>query len=100
MIMSTKFFIQNCWPIRQIKTILTLSVLTFFKLSVSTFALVASPIQAHAYIGPGMGLGAAATVLGLFAAVILLIVGLIWLPIRRLLRNRKKDKEANKVTSP
>jgi hypothetical protein len=39
--------------------------------------LANTPIQAYAYIGPGMGLGAAATVLGLFVAFILLLVGLI-----------------------
>jgi hypothetical protein len=52
-----------------------------------------TPILAHAYIGPGMGLGMAATVLGLFVVVILFIVGLIWLPIRRLLREYKQNKK-------
>ncbi len=93
---STKFFTQNCGLMRQTKTSLKMSMFTFFKLSVSAFALFASPIQAYAYIGPGMGLGAAATVIGLFAALMLLIVGLIWLPIRRLLRNRQKEKAATK----
>lgn len=53
------------------------------------------PVFAHAYIGPGMGLGVAATVLGLFAAFILLLIGLIWLPVRRFFRNRRqKNKKA------
>jgi len=56
--------------------------------------LTLTPIQAHAYIGPGMGLGAAATVLGLFLAFILLMVGLIWLPIRRILRRRKQKQQS------
>ena len=60
----------------------------------STLLLTLTPIQAHAYIGPGMGLGAAATVLGLFLAFILLMVGLIWLPIRRILRRRKQKQQS------
>lgn len=52
------------------------------------------PFHAHAYIGPGMGLGMAATILGLFVAFILLLVGLIWMPIRRFFRNRRQNKKA------
>jgi hypothetical protein len=37
-----------------------------------------------------MGLGVAATVLGLFAAFILLLIGLIWLPVRRFFKNRRQ----------
>lgn len=37
-----------------------------------------------------MGLGMAATVLGLFVAFVLLLLGLIWLPVKRLLRARKQ----------
>ena len=68
-------------------------MLNFF--GVSTILLLAlTPLQALAYIGPGMGLGAAATVLGLFVAFILLLVGLIWLPIRRMLRQRKQKQQS------
>lgn len=58
-----------------------------------------TPLYAQAYIGPGMGLGVAATVVGLFVAFILLVVGLIWLPIRRLLRQRKADQQAQSQTA-
>ena len=51
-----------------------------------------TPIQAQAYIGPGMGLGLSVMVIGLFVAFILLIVGLIWLPIRRILRKRNENQ--------
>ena len=57
------------------------------------------PLQAHAYIGPGMGLGVAVTVLGLAIAFFLLLVGLIWLPIRRLLKSRRPSKTDNKSHS-
>jgi hypothetical protein len=64
---------------------------------VFTAAVILSsiPLQAQAYIGPGMGLGIASIVLGIFVAFILLLVGLVWLPIRRLLRQRKQDREEN-----
>ncbi|PRY23788.1 hypothetical protein CLV78_104280 [Aliiruegeria haliotis] len=49
---------------------------------------LASPAQA--YIGPGAGIGAIATMFALVAVVILLVVGFVWYPVKRLLnRNRK-----------
>ena len=42
-----------------------------------------------------MGLGMASVVLGLFVAFILLLVGLVWLPVRRILRQRKQSREEN-----
>jgi flagellar biogenesis protein FliO len=41
-----------------------------------------------------MGLGVAATVLGLFVALILLLAGIIWLPVRRMLRQRKQKQQS------
>jgi len=51
--------------------------------------LLLIPIPAHAYIGPGAGLGAIGSVIALLGALILLIVGFIWYPFKRLLRRRK-----------
>ena len=51
--------------------------------------LIASSGQAFAYVGPGLGLGAIATVLGFIAAVLLAIVGVIWYPFKRLIRRFK-----------
>ena len=50
--------------------------------------LIASP--AFAYIGPGAGLGALGTLATLAGAVVLLVVGFVWYPVKRLLRSRKK----------
>ena len=49
---------------------------------------------AHAYIGPGAGLGAFAVVLALGAGVLFLIVGLVWYPLKRKLR-RKRESQNN-----
>ena len=44
---------------------------------------------AHAYIGPGVGAGTVAVVLGVIGAFFLATVGIVWFPIKRWLRNRK-----------
>lgn len=49
--------------------------------------LLATP--AHAYIGPGAGLGALFTLLAIVVGGFLLIVGFLWYPIKRALRKRK-----------
>jgi nitric oxide reductase large subunit len=49
--------------------------------------VVASP--ATAYVGPGAGLTAIGSVLALFGALVLALVGFVWYPMRRLLRRRK-----------
>lgn len=54
-------------------------------------ASVSLPLAgAQAYIGPGVGAGAIAVVLGVIGSVILAIVALVWYPIKRLLRKRKE----------
>jgi hypothetical protein len=63
-------------------------------------AFLAWSAKAHAYIGPGMGVGAAAAVLGILAAVILLIVGLVWYPIRRLRKSLRESKRAKGLEAP
>lgn len=45
-----------------------------------------------AYIGPGAGLGAVGSLLALVGAVLLMIVGFIWYPLKRLLRRVKADR--------
>ena len=43
-----------------------------------------------AYIGPGMGGGVIAAVLGVIGAVLLALFGILYYPIKRALKNRKK----------
>ena len=53
------------------------------------FSLIS--LNAFAYIGPGVGIGTMAVVLGIFFGFILILVGLIWYPLKRLfktIRNR------------
>ena len=44
---------------------------------------------AEAYVGPGMGLGVFAAVLGFLTAIILALAGMVWYPVKRMLRNRR-----------
>jgi hypothetical protein len=53
---------------------------------------ISSP-AAMAYIGPGAGAGLIATVLGLFAALVLALLGIVYYPLKRFLRNRKSRHE-------
>ena len=50
--------------------------------------LISSPV--FAYIGPGMGGGVIAGVLGVIGAVLLALFGILYYPIKRMLKNRKK----------
>ncbi|WP_254428500.1 hypothetical protein [Ruegeria atlantica] len=61
-----------------------------------SFLIQASP--AHAYIGPGAGLGAVAVTIAVVLGGLFLIVGLVWFPLKRLLRGKKVAAEAGKET--
>ena len=56
--------------------------------------IVISPVS-YAYIGPGMGGGVIAVIIGFFTAVILGLFGILYYPIKRALKNRK-DKISSK----
>lgn len=47
------------------------------------------PNPALAYIGPGAGLGAIALATALVLGVLLLLVGLVWYPLKRMLKGKK-----------
>jgi len=54
--------------------------------------LLAYPPLALAYIGPGLGSGAVVAVLGTLAGLLMLLIGVIWYPIKRLIRRIKSKK--------
>lgn len=53
---------------------------------------IAGPAQA--YIGPGVGAGLVATVMGILTAIALAIVAIVWYPIKRLLRRSAPSSKA------
>ena len=64
-----------------------------FKLISSSiiFFLIATP--SFAYIGPGVGGGFMAATIGIIVAIFAALFGLIWFPVKRLLKKRKEKKE-------
>ena len=65
---------------------------TLLNLAASTWLLLL-PAVAHAYIGPGAGLGAIGTAIAVIFAILLLLVGFVWYPLKRFFRSRKARKE-------
>ncbi len=55
------------------------------------FCLMTS--SSFAYLGPGIGGGAIAATIGIIIAIFAGLFGLIWFPIKRILKKRKKSRE-------
>ena len=51
--------------------------------------LVLIPDTAQAYVGPGLGIGAIASVLGVIGGIFLAIFAVVYYPIKRVLRRRR-----------
>ena len=49
-------------------------------------------LPSYAYIGPGMGGGVIAAIVGFFAAILLGLWGILYYPIKRALKKRKDKK--------
>jgi hypothetical protein len=62
--------------------------------AVGLLALLQLPITAHAYIGPGAGVGTIAIVLGILSSIFLGFVGILWYPIKRLIKSWKASRES------
>ncbi len=54
-------------------------------------ALCALALPVHAYVGPGLGLGAIGALFGILFAVLLAIVGIFWYPLKRLFKGKDSD---------
>ena len=64
---------------------LTLIFILFFFINTSAIA----------YLGPGVGGGVIAATLGVIIAIFAAVFGLIWFPLKRLIKKRKEKKENN-----
>lgn len=58
------------------------------------------PSPAFAYIGPGAGLGAIAVTIAVLLGVLFLIVGLVWFPLKRLIKGRKERADQDNELDP
>ncbi len=55
--------------------------------------LMAYSIDASAYVGPGLGAGTLAAVLGVAAGILMLVVGVVWYPIKRVWRRFIRERK-------
>jgi hypothetical protein len=51
------------------------------------------PSEASAYVGPGLGAGALAAVFGVLGGLLMLVVGVMWYPIKRVIRRLRAQRE-------
>jgi len=58
--------------------------------------------DAMAYVGPGLGLGIIGAIISGVLAVLLAIVGLIWYPLKRLMKRKRSpsDSEKEEIRKP
>lgn len=48
--------------------------------------------SAYAYVGPGVGAGVIAGIIGFLGAIFLVLIGTVYYPIKRILKKKKKKK--------
>lgn len=63
------------------------------RLAVAVF-LLSLATSAEAYVGPGMGLGVVAAVVGFLTAILLALAGMVWYPVKRMLRGKRPPAPA------
>ena len=56
--------------------------------------LLSVATSAEAYVGPGMGLGVISAVLGFLTAILLAVAGMVWYPVKRMIRARRSTAVA------
>jgi len=61
----------------------------FHTLFAITVAALFSPLPAMAYIGPGVGAGALAAVVGVVGSIFLALFAILYYPAKRMLKKRK-----------
>ena len=68
--------------------------------SLAAIALMATTVPAQAYVGPGLGLGAISTALGVVGAILLGIVSFVWYPVKRLVRAARRKPATPAQSDP
>jgi hypothetical protein len=64
-----------------------------FKLISSSIVFCLITTSSFAYLGPGIGSGVIAASIGVVIAIFAALFGLIWFPVKRLLKKRKEKRE-------
>ena len=68
-------------------------------LTIIIFSFFLTITSSHAYLGPGVAGGVIAATLGVIIAIAAAVFGLIWFPVKRLLKKRKEkiQNKQNKI---
>ena len=64
-----------------------------FKLIFISTIFCLTNTSSFAYLGPGVGGGVIAATIGIIVAIFAALFGLIWFPVKRLLKKRKEKKD-------
>ena len=67
------------------------------------FVLLGTQTIAHAYLGPGLGVGAIAAALGVIGSIVLALLAVLYYPIKRLIKKKrggKNQKDEGKENGP
>ncbi len=71
----------------------------FTALQLLLLLLFLAPLNAHAYLGPGLGAGTIGAIIGVIVSIFLAIFAVVYYPIKRLLKKsgvlKNKAKTAN-----
>lgn len=70
-------------------------MLKIFLFTTVTFFIIYG--SSHAYLGPGIGGGILIATLGVVIAICAAIFGLVWYPLKKVLKNRRKKKDDLKI---
>lgn len=54
------------------------------------------PLNAYAYLGPGLGVGTIGAILGVLGSILLAIFAVLYYPIKRLFKKIKKPQNKDK----
>ena len=64
-------------------------------LKLLTMLLLPVPLAAEAYVGPGLGLGAIAVILGILASILIALLAIVWYPIKRRMAAKSKTNKSS-----
>jgi hypothetical protein len=57
--------------------------------------LVVAPYTAQAYVGPGVGLSALGSILAFVGTILLMLLGFVWYPLKRVLRHLREKHNSH-----
>lgn len=68
--------------------------LGFWRSVVLVFLILSISENAHAYLGPGAGLGMIGGLIAVLIVILVIVFGLVFYPIRRYIKHRSTSKQS------